>query len=51
MCCNGVLPDERIEVVRRMLSEPLAVPVRSLMVLLAFPAGGDDGERFLAQHG
>lgn len=47
MCCNGILPGERVEVVRRMLSEPLAVPVRSLMALLAFPAGGDDGERFL----
>jgi 2-methylcitrate dehydratase PrpD len=47
MCCKGILPDERIEAVREMLADPVAVPVPALMELLMFSAGGDDGQRFL----
>lgn len=46
MCCAGVLPSDRREALRGMLSDPMEVPLRALMRQLMFPAGGDDGERF-----
>lgn len=46
MCCAGVLPSGRLDAVRRMLSDPMEVPLRELMRNLMFPAGGDDGQRF-----
>ncbi len=46
MCCASVLPSGRLEAVRRMLADPMDVPLRALMNHLMFPAGGDEGERF-----
>ena len=46
MCCAYVLPSDRLEALRGMLSDPMEVPLRELMRQLMFPAGGDDGERF-----
>lgn len=46
MCCADVLPSDRLEALRGMLSDPMEVPLRELMRHLMFPAGGDDGERF-----
>lgn len=51
MCCEGILPRDQLETLRAMLAEPLNIPIRDLMRQLVFPAGGDDGQRFLrAKH-
>ena len=45
-CTRNILPVDRIAQLHEILSKPRNVKVRSLMSLLQFEAGSDDGSRF-----